>query len=66
MWLACYTQEEIAEKENVDKATVSRICCEFPDLEKCNKAEKAAAEHATDKGRRPHFRAAPVPARLSA
>jgi hypothetical protein len=31
-----------------DKATVNRICCEFADLQKCNKSDKAAAEHATD------------------
>lgn len=48
MWLACYSQQEIADAENVDKATVNRICCEFADLQKCNKSDKASAEHATD------------------
>ena len=45
---ACYTQEEIADKENVDTATVNRIWCEFADLQKRTKSEQSAAEHATD------------------
>lgn len=48
MWLACWTQEEIAKKENVSQPTVAALLSEFPDLEKLIKAEKAAAEHATD------------------
>jgi hypothetical protein len=47
-WLACWTLDEIAESEGLDKATVSRVCCDFPELEKCNKPQRAAAEHATD------------------
>jgi hypothetical protein len=47
-WLACWTLEEIGESEGLDKATVSRVCCDFPELEKCNKPQRAAAEHATD------------------
>ena len=48
MWMACYTQEEIGEKENLDKAQINRICCEMAGLPKLNKSDKAAAEHATD------------------
>src|SRR4030095_8609532 len=47
-WLACDTVEEIAERESVAKATVSEICSKIPDLEKLNKSDSAAAEHATD------------------
>lgn len=47
-WLACHTQEEIAEKENVSQPTVAALISEFSDLEKLIKADKAAAEHATD------------------
>jgi hypothetical protein len=46
--IACYTQEEIADKENVDTATVNRIWCEFADLQKRTKSEQSAAQHATD------------------
>jgi hypothetical protein len=48
MWLACWSMDEIAEQENVGKATVSEICSEFADLQKANKSDRAAAEHATD------------------
>ncbi len=48
MWMACYTQEEIGEKENLDKAQINRICCEMAGLPKLNKSDKAAAEHAID------------------
>lgn len=47
-WLRCETQEEIGKNENLAKGTLSEICSEFPDLEKLNKSDKAAAEHATD------------------
>lgn len=45
-WLRCETQDEIAERENLSKGTLSEACSEFPDLEKLNKSDKAAAEHA--------------------
>lgn len=48
MWLACYSVEEIAESENIVKSTVSEVCSVFADLQKANKSDKAAAEHATD------------------
>jgi hypothetical protein len=44
MWMACWTQEEIAERENLTKQAVSRICQEFPDPEKI---DKSVADHAT-------------------
>lgn len=47
-WLACWTVDEIAESENVGKATVSELCSEFVNLQKANKPDRAAAEHATD------------------
>lgn len=48
LWMACWTAEEIADACCVDKAQVSRICCEAADLPKLNKPDRAAAEHATD------------------
>jgi hypothetical protein len=47
-WLACYTLEEIAEKENVAKSVVHEVCSKFADLQKTDKSACAAAEHATD------------------
>ena len=38
-WLACWTQEEIAESEGITKETVSTICQIFPDLEKSDKSK---------------------------
>jgi hypothetical protein len=35
-WLACHTQEEIAEREQIAKATVSEVCSEM-DLPEANK-----------------------------
>jgi len=45
LWMACYTQEEIAEREGISKMEVSRVCNEMANLPK---SYKAAAEHATD------------------
>lgn len=47
LWLACNSTDEIAETCNVDKAQVSRICCEAADLPKLNKSDQSAAEHVT-------------------
>lgn len=47
-WLACNTVEEIADRENIAKGTVSEICSKYPDLDKLNKSDRAAADHATD------------------
>jgi hypothetical protein len=47
-WLACWTLDEIAESENISKAQLSEVCSVFTELEKANKPQRAAAEHATD------------------
>ena len=48
MWMACYTQEEIGEKEGIAKSAVNEICSEMAALPKLNKSDKSYAEHATD------------------
>ncbi len=45
-WLACWTQEEIAESEGVAKGPVSEICSEFATLEKTNKSAATLATYA--------------------
>ncbi|MFH1635803.1 MAG: DNA methyltransferase [Chloroflexota bacterium] len=45
LWLACYTQEEIAKETDVSKMEVSRICNEMADLPE---SYKPAASHLTD------------------
>jgi len=45
LWLACYTQEEIAERENVDQHTVRDILGKMADLPE---SLKPAASHLTD------------------
>lgn len=47
-WMACWTLEEIAEAEGVDKTQISRLCCDFTELEKYNKLDKNAANHESD------------------
>ena len=47
-WLACWTQEEIAEAENLTQRAVSDVIEEVATLPKLLKPDKAAAEHATD------------------
>ena len=37
-WMACYSQEEIGEKEGVSKMEVSRICNEMAELPKSYKS----------------------------
>ena len=44
-WLACWTQEEIAESEGITKETVSTICQIFPDLEKSDKSKTTLATY---------------------
>jgi transcriptional regulator with XRE-family HTH domain/predicted DNA-binding protein YlxM (UPF0122 family) len=44
LWLACHTQEEIAERENVTKETVSQICQKMADLPE---SDKPTANHLT-------------------
>jgi hypothetical protein len=48
LWLACHTQEEIAEAENVTQQTVSLVLQETADLPKLVKSGAAASEHAVD------------------
>jgi transcriptional regulator with XRE-family HTH domain len=44
-WLACHTQEEIAEQEGITKETVSEICQKMANLPE---SDKSLASHATD------------------
>lgn len=45
MWLACYTQQEIADAVGVDKATASRELEDCCNLEALPKSNKLAALH---------------------
>ena len=45
LWLACYTQQEIANAVGINKDTVSEVCRNMADLPK---SDKANSEHATD------------------
>jgi hypothetical protein len=47
-WLALYTMDEIAEKENIAKSVVHEVCSEFASWQKTDKSAKLAAEYATD------------------
>jgi hypothetical protein len=44
-WLACHTQEEIAEREGMPQRTVADVIAEMAELPK---SLKPAAEHLTD------------------
>ena len=44
-WLACWTQDEIAESEGIGKGEISGICSEFPELEKLNKSHQTLATY---------------------
>jgi hypothetical protein len=46
MWLACYTQEEIAERENIGQKTVDDIVQTFSDFGKLSESAKTLANHA--------------------
>jgi len=48
LWLACWTQQEIADEVGCVKAEVNAVCSKMADLPNMNKPDKAAAEHATD------------------
>jgi len=48
MWLACHTQEEIAEVVGCDKATVNRILEDLLQNGKLSDLQHAAASHLTD------------------
>jgi DNA modification methylase len=47
-WLACYTQDEIAEKENVAKSVVHDVCSDFATWQKTDKSVQSVADHAID------------------
>jgi hypothetical protein len=48
LWMACYTQEEIAEREGLSRDSITDIVGEFSDLKKLPKFDVALAEHAVD------------------
>ncbi|MEX0727743.1 MAG: hypothetical protein WD065_15810, partial [Planctomycetaceae bacterium] len=48
LWLACWTQQEIADEVGLTNQQVSQITADLPEVGKLNKPDKAAAEHATD------------------
>jgi hypothetical protein len=48
LWMQCYTQQEIAERENYDQANVSRLIEEFMQIGNLAETHKAAAAHAID------------------
>ena len=45
LWLSCYTQGEIAGRENIHKDTVNAICRKMANLPE---SDKPAASHLTD------------------
>lgn len=45
LWMACYTQEEIAEREEIHKDTVSEICRKMAELPE---SDKPSADHLID------------------
>jgi predicted transcriptional regulator len=47
-WLACYTQEEIAEKEGMPQETVRNIVAEFSQIGSLADSAKLAALHQVD------------------
>jgi hypothetical protein len=48
MRLACYTQEEIAERESLTHPAIGMILKETADLPKLTESQQAAANHAVD------------------
>jgi len=48
MWMACHTQEEIAETVGVPRRTVGDNFGEFGNVANLAKTQQSAAEHATD------------------
>lgn len=47
-WLACWTDEENAAEEGMDRSSVKDISGENADLQKLPKSDRARAEHATE------------------
>jgi len=48
MWLACYTQEEIAEAVGIERSTVTKMAEEFVKIGNLAENHKAAANHLVD------------------
>jgi hypothetical protein len=48
LWMACHTQEEIAEAVKLDRTVVGDICKTFVETVLENQNHKTAADHATD------------------
>jgi hypothetical protein len=48
LWLACYTQDEIARQIGVDRATIARWSAKFVQFSNGEKLHKPAAEHEVD------------------
>jgi len=48
MWLACYTQQEIADAIGIPRKTVDDTFGESGEIAKLAKTDQSAAEHATD------------------
>jgi hypothetical protein len=48
MWLACYTQEEIAQQENIDRTVISDLTKDFVEIGNLAENHKADSSHATD------------------
>lgn len=48
LWLACHTQEEIAEAAGVDQAEVSRASKDFMQIDNLADSHKVAASHLID------------------
>ena len=48
LWMACYTQKEIAEKVGVSREAVGKIMVEMAELPKLPKSDQSKAEFADD------------------
>jgi hypothetical protein len=48
LWLACWTQEEIAKDTGIDQGDLSKLTKTFMEIGNLAKNHKAIAEHATD------------------
>lgn len=48
LWLACWTEREIAENTGASAGEVHKVCSEMADLPNLSKPDRSAAEHATD------------------
>ena len=48
LWLACHTQQEIAEQCDCSRIPVEEVLNESADLQKYSKSDQSAAEHASD------------------